>query len=543
MKRLLAVLLCLVLLLTGCSADTREFNRAQKEGTMSAYGNYVAKGYTENLAAVRDAMLALCMENEDNFKLLSVFVYHFPDDEATPAIVEQMDALRFHEFEPFTVKSLENFISKYPDNPHVPEAQAMILDIAFEEAKAGGIDGLYDFIIAEQKRMVDDRALALAQGNELVMNPHVQEARELHEQLLWEKYGTQDREDLETYLWFTMLREHEQEANERLRDMDWNIATAADTYQAYADFIENNKDSIYLEEAKARAYERCWAEATENGGNLDMLYVFRKNYPDSEHYAQTDALVEDLKWEQFWPNANVLSLLDYIENNPKSKYLKEAKSLLEERRKDVTYFENFTKDKEPTIESMETFLKYYPGHVKEKEALQIIRSLKGESLATLLKDGKISVSVTGSSITKTDVSITNNTDQAITVFIPFGTWFAAGSSSVQNMLVTKEYTLKVGAGLKKSTTVSTACMNINRAIPKSSNSFSVKEYDVDAKLTRLLQLLDEADATYNVKQAAIWIITDGASDSKLRSTLVTSSNVQVIKQSDIDKAREIVKKL
>ena len=166
-------------------------------------------------------------------------------------------------------------------------------------------------------------------------------------------------------------------------------------------------------------------------------------------------------------------------------------------------------------------------------------ALASGNISELEEDDTISVVVTGNKINSTSVSITNKTNTAVTVEIGHGTWFQSNSSSAQNMLVTNSRTVELAANETRSINVPTACMNIKRDIPTSSNRFTVN-YEPTSKLAKLVAYLDENNCSYEVIQAAVWIITDEVSDSTLRGALVNQSGSSVIKQSHIDEARRII---
>jgi hypothetical protein len=138
------------------------------------------------------------------------------------------------------------------------------------------------------------------------------------------------------------------------------------------------------------------------------------------------------------------------------------------------------------------------------------------------------------------MTLKNNSTQELNVIVEPGTWFQAGSSSVQNMLVTAKYTVSLGSNESKTVYVDTACMNMTRDIPGSSNSFTISYHDSSSKLAKLAKYVDEHNTSYPVIQCAVWMITDNASGSQLLQSLVDQSGRSVVDQSDVDEARRIV---
>ena len=95
-------------------------------------------------------------------------------------------------------------------------------------------------------------------------------------------------------------------------------------------------------------------------------------------------------------------------------------------------------------------------------------------------------------------------------------------------------------------------MNINRLIPVSSDTFTVA-YDEASLLARFVRYADENNISSYVKQAAVWIITNNASDSALLSAdlifdiidrtesfYTYRGSISRINQENIDEARRIL---
>lgn len=157
-------------------------------------------------------------------------------------------------------------------------------------------------------------------------------------------------------------------------------------------------------------------------------------------------------------------------------------------------------------------------------------------------NGYITYSVKGNSITNTDITIRNISENGLCIVIPLGTFFSAGSSRVQNMVVRSSHTIwYLGAGESTTVSLRTACMNIEKDIPNSSNSFTASTLEENSRLARVIKLCDERGATYAITQAAVWIVTDGPSDNMLLNTLHYDDGSMVIKHADLEAAKEIVR--
>jgi hypothetical protein len=194
--------------------------------------------------------------------------------------------------------------------------------------------------------------------------------------------------------------------------------------------------------------------------------------------------------------------------------------------------------------SLEIYNRYEVIYVGERyvaDLPKLPKAIEG-SLYDLERAKNVSAKVTGESIDYTQVELTNKEDEDVTVHISAGTWFDASSSSVQNMLVRNAVSVTLGPKETRTVSVPTACMNIDSDIPEQSDGFRVK-YDDNSLETKLTEYAAENDVSYDVFQAALWIITDNSTDSRLRSSLVNSYGAEIISQDEINAARDIVEQL
>jgi hypothetical protein len=164
------------------------------------------------------------------------------------------------------------------------------------------------------------------------------------------------------------------------------------------------------------------------------------------------------------------------------------------------------------------------------------------TLSELLADDKIKAEVKGESIQRTSVTITNTGSQPADVEINIGTWFESKSSGIQNMLVIAPRTVTVEASGSATVSVPTACMNASRDIPTNLASFNVK-YDEKSRLTRLAEYINENGISYDIAQAAIWMVTDNLLDWQMIDLLVYEDGEPVYSQDDVYEAREILRQV
>jgi hypothetical protein len=110
------------------------------------------------------------------------------------------------------------------------------------------------------------------------------------------------------------------------------------------------------------------------------------------------------------------------------------------------------------------------------------------------------------------------------------------------MIATSGWEIDLDAGEERSISIDTACANLPLDIPGSSNSFTVAQSPPRPDLVRIAPLL--ASESYDVRQAAVWIITDNASFDDL-GILVSSSgysdfSMRVIDEHDAARAMQIL---
>jgi hypothetical protein len=163
-------------------------------------------------------------------------------------------------------------------------------------------------------------------------------------------------------------------------------------------------------------------------------------------------------------------------------------------------------------------------------------------LFDLVAAGKIEATVTGSSIESVTLNLRNIGTAPVRVLVPAGTFFASSSASAQSMIATASREYDIESGQELSLSVETACANLPLAIPDSGNTFTIVQAPPQSDLARIAPLL--ANEAYDVKQAAVWIVTDNADFDEL-GILVTGSgysdfNMRVIDEYDAARAMQIL---
>ena len=161
------------------------------------------------------------------------------------------------------------------------------------------------------------------------------------------------------------------------------------------------------------------------------------------------------------------------------------------------------------------------------------------SLLEAVKKKYVRFSAYGSSIQSSKIIVENMTDLKLQLSIPAGTFLSAKSSGYQNMVLTDPSDIDLDARDTHTEFVSTACMNIHRNIPGGDNSFGIAQHANNHLLTKVIKLLKDGNYTYSVEQAAVWIVTDGATYSGM-GILQNQNRQRIISNEDYNQAVSIV---
>lgn len=81
---------------------------------------------------------------------------------------------------------------------------------------------------------------------------------------------------------------------------------------------------------------------------------------------------------------------------------------------------------------------------------------------------------------------------------------------ITNSVTTAEIRVTLRTQGWQTISVSAACANRPRGIPGSDDTFTVQRSPNKKELARLMPVLNSAGAPYDVRQAAVWIVTDNA---------------------------------
>jgi hypothetical protein len=254
---------------------------------------------------------------------------------------------------------------------------------------------------------------------------------------------------------------------------------------------------------------------------------------------ETDA--GEIEWtaalQKYKSEESLIPLIDFLNLYPNSKYFTEASELIEDIREDSAYSEKFLS--EPTLELIDEFLSKFPGHKDTGTAQKLRGEFTGEIHAMLQKGFIAAVSV-GESIMRNVLQVQNKTDSGLEITMSFGTYFAANSGNVQNMLAREQKSFFIEPGQIEVLYVDVACMNIYKDIPGEKNYFTVEALADNSRLIKLLKILEENPVSYEITQAAVWIIADNPGKEAVLGAIVYENGEQAIKDSDYKEALRLI---
>jgi hypothetical protein len=163
-------------------------------------------------------------------------------------------------------------------------------------------------------------------------------------------------------------------------------------------------------------------------------------------------------------------------------------------------------------------------------------------IVDLLDERAIEIKTAGDGIETVSVQIRKLVAGPVAVRIPVGAFFVAASASSQNMVATGERTVRLLDNLWHTVAVPTACANRPKGIPESGDTFSVQRSPHQAELAQLMPVLDKAGVKYEVRQAAVWIVTDNADYDDLGILVASSTGYggsRVIHEAETARAMKI----
>lgn len=177
------------------------------------------------------------------------------------------------------------------------------------------------------------------------------------------------------------------------------------------------------------------------------------------------------------------------------------------------------------------------------------------NLIDLLAEGRVEMRARGAGIDELEIDLRSLIEDALEVEIPAGTYFVAQSAGVQNMVVRRtEYVfLPEGSSDWISALLDVACGNLHLSEPYEDDTFTVQRSPAQAELERLMPVLEAEWVSYDVEQAAIWIVTDNATyddlgilvggfgfGSRIIDEDITVRAMQIVDKAGIDITRKAI---
>lgn len=363
---------------------------------------------------------------------------------------------------------------------------------------------------------------------------HADEARRRYEAATWREVSRQRTEAaFDHYLSAHPEGTHADEAERGIDDLHWEQAREIDTIQSLRNYLTLHRDGAHEAEAFDRIDLLAWEDVRQSR-DVGALAAFVESSPSSAYIEEARVLLDEVRWDGALDANTVRAYQEYLRLPGPGRFDGQARrGIASVRRSDKPFNAAL---REGTKEALYRFLADYPGHRRTAEARAAIRDLVGVNIFTLLSQGRIEARVDGVDITEVEVELRRRVPNPVTVKIPPGTFFVA-RGSFQNMVATSAEEVTLKDGKWTSVSVSAACANRTRAIPRPGNGFSIERSPYQAELLRVIPRLREEE--YDVQQAAIWIITDNATHADL-GTLTFVGGGRVIGYDDTARAMMII---
>jgi outer membrane protein assembly factor BamD (BamD/ComL family) len=416
------------------------------------------------------------------------------------------------------------YLQEWPDGKHVAAARSRYDARSWEEAAALGTIAAYQRYLRESPR-----------------GAHAQQARTRIEAMGWRAARRADTiAAYKHYLRVSPRGAHAQQARTRIEALGWTAARRADTVSALLRYLHLYPRGKYAAPARARIETLRWLRA-KRLDTVTALQAYIRVYPGGRYVGQARARIDAARWRTAQAKGTIVALERYLRGTegrgaPRA-FARQAETRIAALRVDDRPFE--AAERKGTRVAFLQFLARFPGHRRTADARLRIRELTGISIFDLVADGKVETRIEGSDITQVEVSVRRLVDRNITALIPIGTLFASRNASVQNMVSTGGARASLRDGRWHSLTLPAACANRTREIPGAGDTFELRRALNQQELERLTTLLAKRGASFEVRQAAIWIVTDNADFDDLQ-ILVDQFRVPVIDAKDAAQAMRLV---
>jgi hypothetical protein len=321
---------------------------------------------------------------------------------------------------------------------------------------------------------------------------------------------------------------------------DWKKADTANTVEAFEDYLLAHPDGKYAVQAGERIDDLDWQEA-QAADKVGALEGYLQGHSDGRHAVQARERIEELNWRQAQAANTIAAYRQYVASYPAGRFVPQAEETIASLINDESPF--LAAQEVGTREAYEGFLAKFPGHVREADARRalddILQDMEGRQIVDLIAQKKVEARAKGSGIEEVEIELCRLVKHELSVLVPAGTFFVSRGSA-QDMVTTndEEFTLEKEECI--SVTVPVACADLDRLVPRSDDTFDILPSSQQEEMQKLAPLLREASS--EVRQAAVWIVTDNA-DYDALGTLVSGLGgfgPRVIKEDEAARAMKLV---
>lgn len=273
--------------------------------------------------------------------------------------------------------------------------------------------------------------------------------------------------------------------------------------------------------------DRMWEKA-KNSNDIEVLEKFLERYPKSEFALQAAVKLAELyelrdlekelrDWEKAKNIDNPKAYESFLDEYPRSKFADQARTRMELMLKDMPAWE--AANQRGSISAFKKFLEEHPQSPYAESAKSIIGDLESDKyvlrhILDAVKSDMVEIDIVGSGIRSISLRIRRLVDRQVKVKIPAGSFFVCRGAA-QNMVTRESKHISLYDNIWKTVAIPVACANRSRRIPGKDDRYDLQESPNQAELARLMPLLDKAGASYDIEQAAVWIVTDNADYSDL----------------------------
>lgn len=330
-------------------------------------------------------------------------------------------------------------------------------------------------------------------------------------------------------------------ASSAIRDeLHWRWASYKDQAESYEGYLDSRPNGRHTTEAKKLYDERSWSYA-KIPSTIQSFEVYLGKHPEGKYISQANNSIDTLRWMQAKEENTAISYQRYIDAQPNGNFINEATSNKTSLLKDKTPY--LAVQKEGTRQSYENFIAQFPGHQLESKARSALQDMEGRDIVDLINQKKVQAKTRGSGIESVEIEIKRLVNHEVKVKIPVGTFFVCRGSA-QNMVSTSEKTFSLKDDELHTIEISAACANRTRDIPYDDDSFYIQHSPKQRELQKLMPVLNNANVSSAVEQAAVWIVTDNADYDDLgtlvsRTQFQTFGGTRVINEYETAKAMKI----